>query len=60
MVDHLQFSNGSFKWTINFVGVAHDWELKLFFSFFDKLYSINLKQDDVYKLCWNPSKRGGV
>jgi hypothetical protein len=37
---------------------VHDWELDFFFSFFEKLYSVNLKQDGVDKLCWIPSKRG--
>lgn len=35
VVDHLQFSNGSPQWNVNFVRVAHDWEFKLFSSFFD-------------------------
>jgi len=29
-----------------------------YFSRFDQLYSIKLKQDGVYKLCWNLSKSG--
>lgn len=35
VADHLQFSNDSLQLNVNFVSVAHDWELKFFFSFFD-------------------------
>jgi hypothetical protein len=38
--------------------VAHNWELGLFASFFDQLYSIRLKKGSVDKIYWNPYKRG--
>jgi hypothetical protein len=56
--NHLQFSNGSPQWNINFVKATHDWELDFFSLFFDQLYFINLKHDGIEKFCWNPSKRG--
>jgi hypothetical protein len=35
VADHLQFSNGSPQWNVNFVRATHDWELEFFSSFFD-------------------------
>jgi hypothetical protein len=56
VADNLHFSNGSHQWNINFVRSTHDWELEFFTSFFDKLYSISLRQNGVDKLYWIPSK----
>jgi hypothetical protein len=58
MADHLQLSNGSSQLNVNFVRAMHDWELEFFTSFFDKLYSIKLRQNGIDKLYWIPSKIG--
>jgi len=48
MAVHLQFSNGSRQWNINFVRPVQNWKLEFFFSFFNRWYSIKLVQ--VFKM----------
>jgi hypothetical protein len=39
VANHLEFSSDSHQWNINFNKVVHDWEMDLFISFFNLLYS---------------------
>jgi hypothetical protein len=54
----LEYFGDSFQWNVNLSRAAHDWEVDVFASFFNLLYSVRVKQDDVYKLWWSPSKKG--
>lgn len=56
VVNHPQFYNCSAQWNINLLE-QHDWELEFFSLVCNQVYSINLKQEDVDKLCWKPFKR---
>jgi hypothetical protein len=38
---HLEISSGSHKLNVSFTKVAYDWELDVFASFFNLLYSLN-------------------
>ena len=56
MVDHMQFLNEYFRWSISFTRLVHDWEVD-FVTFFDLLYSNRLRQGGEDKLCWIPSNK---
>jgi hypothetical protein len=58
MADHLDLSSASHQWNVNFLRAAHNWEVDLFTSFFNLLYSFKLRWGGEDKLCWVPSKRG--
>jgi hypothetical protein len=58
VADYLMLLSDSYQWNINFLKVAHNWEVNLFTSFFNLLYSIKLRQGGEDKLYWVPSKRG--
>jgi hypothetical protein len=53
---HLVLSSDSYKWNVNFHRVAHDWEMDLFNSFFNLVYS-RLRRSSEDKLCWISFKR---
>jgi len=55
---HLELSSGSNKWNVRFVKAAHNWEVDVFASFFNLLYSIRVRWKDEDKLWWTPSKKG--
>jgi hypothetical protein len=57
VVDHLELSSGSHKWNISFIRVAYDWEVDIFASFFNLLYSFSVSRGVEDKLCWVPFKR---
>jgi hypothetical protein len=46
------------QWNVNFLIVAHDWEVDVFTLFFNLLYSFRLRRSGEDKLCWVPSKKG--
>jgi uncharacterized membrane protein YkvI len=54
---HLDFSNNSNQWNINFVRTTHGWEVNAFASFFILLYSVRVNEM-VNKLRWSPSRKG--
>ena len=43
VAEHLEFSSDSHQWNVNFLRPAHEWEVDLFTSFFDFLYSFRLR-----------------
>jgi hypothetical protein len=43
VADHLQLRNGSINWELNFIPAVHDWDLESISTFFDLLYSANVK-----------------
>jgi hypothetical protein len=53
----LDFYSDSHQWNVCFLRAAQDLEVDLFTSFFNLLYSLRLKWDGEYKLCWVTSKR---
>jgi hypothetical protein len=57
MVDLMLYQDGSDHWNIIFTRPIHDWEVELVSSFFEMLYSLGVKQGDVDRICWIPSKR---
>jgi hypothetical protein len=40
IVDHLELYSGSHQWNVSFFRVTHDWEVDVFASFFNLLYSL--------------------
>jgi len=58
VADHLELSSASNQWNINFLRVAHDWEMDLFTSLFTLLYSIIVRQGGEGRFCWIPFRRG--
>jgi hypothetical protein len=46
MADHLEFSSKSHQYNVNFLRAAYNWEVNLFTSFFNLLYSFRLKRGD--------------
>jgi hypothetical protein len=57
MANHLVLLSDFQRWNVNFLRVTHDWEVDLFTSFFNLLYSFRLRQGGKNKLCWVLSKR---
>jgi len=53
-VVHLELSSGSPQWNVSFIGTAHDWEVNVFASFFNLLYSYGVRQEGKEKLLWVP------
>jgi hypothetical protein len=58
VVDHSEVSRNSHQQNVNFLRAAHDWEVDSFTSFFNLLYSFNLRRGGEDKLCWVPSRIG--
>ena len=54
---HLVLSSDSHKWNVNFYRAAHDWEMDLFTSFFNLVYSFRLRWSSEDMLSWIPFKR---
>jgi hypothetical protein len=50
VADHLDLSSGSTQWDVNFIRVAHDWELAIVASFFTLLYSLYGRREEEDKL----------
>jgi hypothetical protein len=51
VVDHLQLASDSHQWNVNFIKAAQNLEMDFFTTFFDILYSIELKWGGENKLC---------
>lgn len=56
MADHVQFCNGNLQCNVSFTKPMNDWEVDLVTPFFDRLYSLKLRQGGEDKICWIPSK----
>jgi hypothetical protein len=55
---NMEVLGGSIKWNVSFTREAHDWELKIFVSFFQVLYSVRVTRGGKDKLWWISSERG--
>jgi hypothetical protein len=55
---HLKLSGGSNQWNVSFVRVSRDWEVDVFVSFFNLLYSTRVRREGEDKLWWTSSKKG--
>jgi hypothetical protein len=55
---NLEFLGGSNHWNVSFVRAAHDWEVDVFASFFQVLYSVRVNRDCEDQMRWASSKRG--
>jgi hypothetical protein len=55
----LEYSSDSFQWNVSFARAAYDWEVDVFASFFNLLYSVRVRRDDVDKLWWSPPPKTG-
>jgi hypothetical protein len=55
---HLELSSGSLQWNVSFIRAAHDWEVDVFASFFNLLYSYRVRREDEDKLWWVLQKKG--
>lgn len=47
----------SIRWGITYNKEANDCEVELLSSFFDRLYSLGVGNNDDYKVDWSPSRR---
>lgn len=46
----LELSSGSLQWNISFIKATHDWEVDVFTSFFNLLYSYRMRREGEDKL----------
>jgi len=53
----LEYFGDSLQWNVTFTRAAHDWEVDVFASFFNLLYSVRMRRDGVDKLWWSSSKK---
>jgi hypothetical protein len=58
VADYLELSSDSHQWNVSFIRDAHDWEVDVFASFFNLLYSFRLRQGGEDKLRWDPPREG--
>lgn len=58
VANNLELLGGSNQWNLNFVRVAHDWEVNVFASFFQELQSITVSRGCIDQLRWASSKTG--
>jgi hypothetical protein len=54
----LELSSGFLPWNVSFIRTAHDWELDVFVSLFNLMYSYRVRREGEDKLWWAPSKKG--
>jgi hypothetical protein len=53
----MQFREGNIHWNVIFTRPVQDWEVEVVLSFFEMLYSFKVRQGDVDRIGWSPSKR---
>jgi hypothetical protein len=58
VVDNLSVVDGVAHWNVFFKCYARDWEVDMVLSFYERLYSNQIRHGAVDKLVWNLSKRG--
>jgi hypothetical protein len=49
--------NGATQWNVLFIRPVHNWELEEVSSFFELLYSQQIRHGGEDKICWTPLKR---
>jgi hypothetical protein len=57
VADNMQFREGILQWNVIFTIPTQDWELEGVVSFFERLYSFQLRQGEEDRIGWSPSKR---
>jgi hypothetical protein len=57
VADHMQFRDGKIQWNTSFTRPVQDRKVDVVFSLFEMLYFLRVRQGDVDKICWSPSKR---
>jgi hypothetical protein len=55
--ENMAIVNGATQWNVLFIRPVHDWELEEVSSFFELLYSQQIRHGGEDKICWNPLKR---
>jgi hypothetical protein len=53
----MQFRDGTIQWNVIFTRLVQDWEVEMVLSFFERLYSIQLRHGDEDRISWSPSNR---
>lgn len=52
-----ELSSGSLQWNASFIRATHNWEVDVFASFFNLLYSYRVRREGEGKIWWAPSKK---
>ena len=55
--ENVDITHGVIHWNAMFTRLVHDWEMKVVSQFFELLYSQQIRQGGVDKICWIPLKR---
>jgi hypothetical protein len=50
--------DGVAQWNVIFMRLAHDWEVEMVLSFYERLYSHRIRHGADGKIVWSLSKRG--
>lgn len=56
VADNLQFRDENIHWNVIVIRPVQDWEVDVVFLFFE-MYYFRVKQGDVDRISWSPSKR---
>jgi hypothetical protein len=51
---HLKLSSCYVQWNVSFIRAAHNWDVDVFTSFFNLLYSYRVRWEGEDKLWWVP------
>jgi hypothetical protein len=52
----MQFREGIIQWNVIFTRLVQDWEVEVVVSFFERLYSFQLRQGDEDRIGWSLPK----
>jgi hypothetical protein len=55
--ENMDIAHGIIHWNVTFSRSVHDWEMEVVSQFFELLYSQQIRQGGVNKICWLPLKR---
>jgi hypothetical protein len=57
VADNMQFRDEIIQWDIIFTRQVPDWEVEMVLSFFERLYSLQLRHGEEDRIGWSPSNR---
>jgi hypothetical protein len=57
VADNMQYQDGITQWNVIFTRPVQDWELEMVLSFFERLYSLQLRHGEEDRIGWSLSKR---
>jgi hypothetical protein len=57
VADYMQYQDGKTQWNVIFTRSVQDWEVELVLSFFERLYSLQLRHGEEDRMGWSLSKR---